>query len=320
MVGNFLSDDNVKNLLFAIHLAFNFVLFSESALSQRQDIYVSQALIVVTQQRQHDLYKNCSFLKTSMEDTTELLLTRMLTEPVLSKIVRKFDVYPELVIRGDISPCVERLKQSIKISQGNKFIKEASNTLEFRVSFEYKDPKIAYQVTKAIVNLIIENSVLDLRLKVMKQEDFLDTELSTIRKALGELETALAEFKQSHHAELPDSLTTGLAKELEEKEVSGGKSSATTATTNAVELELKNLGMNKASLEFVRLIREYYRKRSYYFSVQKEREDLDRCLHWVKLADSSYEVVDPPQLGRQIGSEGDFSSVAEKTGEESARP
>ena len=73
----------------------------------------------------------------------------------------------------------------------------------FNVSYSSRDPHVAQQVTSELTNLFINEN---LEVRQQQSEDttkFLESQLETARKSLGEQEAKIRDFKGQHVGELP---------------------------------------------------------------------------------------------------------------------
>jgi polysaccharide biosynthesis transport protein len=102
---------------------------------------------------------------------------------------------------------VERMRKDIEI----ELVHDNSNRVTaFNVSYSSHYPHIAQQVTSELTNLFIDEN-----LEVRQQQSegttkFLEDQLETARRSLGEQEEKIREFKTQHVSELPSQLGTNL--------------------------------------------------------------------------------------------------------------
>ena len=174
------------------------------------DYFQADSLIVIQEQRINE-----DVVKVGKQDDTkdrmEQLLQTVLSRPRLRKIVRRFQLYPELVAGADVEKAATKLRKAVVIAPPES-ASGYQGMKSFRMSFGYRDPDIAYQVTKALTDLFIEESVLDTRQQINTEKDFLEGQLEEARKQLEATENSVQKFVQENFGQLPDDLNAAIAR------------------------------------------------------------------------------------------------------------
>lgn len=172
--------------------------------------YQADALIIVQPQRMSsEVIKQ--ELTQETRDRMESLLQTVLSRPRLRKIVRRFQLYPELISGPDLDQATARLRKAIEILQPQSNT-GAMGLMSFRLSYSYRDPDTVYQVAKSLTDLFVEESVLDARQQIKGQLDFIDSGLTQARKELEETENAVQEFVRANFGQLPEDLKAAIAR------------------------------------------------------------------------------------------------------------
>ena len=174
------------------------------------DYFEADSLIVIQDQRiNEDVVKVEK--QNDTKDRMEQLLQTVLSRPRLRKIVRRFQLYPELVAGADVEKAATKLRKAVVIAPPES-ASGYQGMKSFRMSFQYRDPDIAYQVTKSLTDLFIEESVLDTRQQIKGEQDFLDSQLEEARKQLEATENSVQKFVQQNFGQLPDDLNAAIAR------------------------------------------------------------------------------------------------------------
>jgi polysaccharide biosynthesis transport protein len=173
--------------------------------------YTSDALIFIQPQRISSRIIDTPDTQTMLE-RLESLVQEILSRPRLRSVLERFNLYPDL--RGPIGmeKATIRFRKQIKI---NPIVSPSSgvNLLQtFQLSFDHQDPKMAYEITKALTNLFIEESIVDRRSEVQGTEEFLDAQLEEARRTLESTENQVQEFVRQNFTRLPEQLAGAIAR------------------------------------------------------------------------------------------------------------
>lgn len=160
-------------------------------------LYEATSLIVVQPQKvPGDIIKPT--VTTKIEERLQIITQRVLSRSRLTEIIERFDLYPKLRQRSTPDELAEVMRKdiTIKITRKNYFT----------VSFLYLDAQTVAAVTNSLAAFYVDSN---LRLR---EEDavgtarFLNRELERMRNQLREWETKIADFKQKHLQELPETV------------------------------------------------------------------------------------------------------------------
>lgn len=178
-------------------------------------IYRSEATILTERQEiPTDLVDTTvtGFVQERIEGLNQLLLTR----EKLWKIANKFDLYPDIRTPENRLDITSKMKENVAVHMVDVKTSEPDNskqglaTIAFTISYEAEDPYEAQEVTNELASLfIVENK----RLRSQHAEEvseFLVAEGERLNKQITELESQLAEFKQTQQSQLPELMNLNL--------------------------------------------------------------------------------------------------------------
>ncbi len=172
--------------------------------------YSSDALIFIQPQR-----VTSKLIETpntnEMRERLEALVQEILSRPRLRSILERYSLYPNL--RGPIGLERAVVKFRNEIGVTPVIAPSGNNLLQtFRLSYSHKDPQTAYEITKALSNLFIEESIVDQRSEAQGTEEFLDSQLAEARKKLELTEDLVQQFVSENFGRLPDHLQAAIAR------------------------------------------------------------------------------------------------------------
>ncbi len=115
----------------------------------------------------------------------------------LEKIIKDYDLYPEIREYATMTDAVEAFRRDIEINVrgGNQ---------AFEVAFEGRDPAKVRDVTNTIANLFIEDNLKLREAQAAGTTLFLDREMERLKQMLEQKDTALREFKEKYMGLLPE--------------------------------------------------------------------------------------------------------------------
>lgn len=146
-----------------------------------------------------------------MHERLDGLVQEILSRPRLRAILERYSLYPNL--RGPIGMerAVEKFRGEIKIEP---IASQSGGSLlqSFRVAFTHRDQKMSFEITKALSNLFIEESIVDQRSEAQGTEEFLDAELEEARKKLETTENLVQQFVRENFGRLPEHLDAAIAR------------------------------------------------------------------------------------------------------------
>lgn len=141
----------------------------------------------------------------------EALIEEVLSRPRLRSVLDRFDLYPEYqgVVNREIA--LEKFRKDIQVKP---LVSRLGKTLTqtFLLVYSHQDPRKAYDVTREISNLFIEESVISQRNEVQGTEEFLESQLRDARKRLEQTESQVQEFVRNNVGKLPEDREQALAR------------------------------------------------------------------------------------------------------------
>lgn len=146
-----------------------------------------------------------------MHERLDGLVQEILSRPRLRAILERYNLYPNL--RGPIGMerAVGKFREEIEIEPIAS--QSGGNLLQsFRVAFTHRDQKMSFEITKALSNLFIEESIVDQRSEAQGTEEFLDAELEEARKKLETTENLVQQFVRENFGRLPEHLEAAIAR------------------------------------------------------------------------------------------------------------
>ena len=149
--------------------------------------------------------------KDEVKERLESLVQEILSRPRLKSVMDRFQVYPDLKGIEGTEKAIQKFKKAIEITPA-KSPTGATLLQTFELAFSHRDPKMAFEVTRALSNLFIEESLVDKRAEVQGTEEFLDSQLSEARKKLEETESQVQEFVRANFGKLPEHLEQAVAR------------------------------------------------------------------------------------------------------------
>jgi uncharacterized protein involved in exopolysaccharide biosynthesis len=125
-----------------------------------------------------------------------------MTTENLGQILERYDLYPDLRLRGGIAGAVERMREDINI----EMIRSGPGTtsIAFSVSYESESPTLAQQVTDDLASLFLDENVRERRRATREISGFLDQESNRLAEEVSNIEAKLAMFKEKHGDIIPE--------------------------------------------------------------------------------------------------------------------
>jgi polysaccharide chain length determinant protein (PEP-CTERM system associated) len=185
----------------------------------------------------------------SKEDQTERfqsLILEMISRPRLMGIMDKLGLYPELVSRGvkGREEALQKFRKSIEITPEDSTTGQRLSQT-FRLGFSHTDAKTAYEVTKAISNLFIDESILSKKGETEGTVEFLDAQLRTAREKLENTEKQVQGFVRANFGKLPEHLQAAVARLESNQQQLATNAQLITAKTQKLEFLRQELKIDK---------------------------------------------------------------------------
>jgi succinoglycan biosynthesis transport protein ExoP len=186
--------------------------------------YLSDATILVSGQSVPDKYVS-SNVPSQIPQRLQAMTQQILSRTKLEKIIEEFHLYPK--DRASLSPdrLVERMRSDIDIlpvpiddlAQAEDPAQAAKRalavtpgtgkpleTLVFRLSYAITQPRLAQQVTDALVSLFIEENLAQRQRQSETTTNFLQSQVEEVRQRLQEQDARVQQFKNQYLGQLPE--------------------------------------------------------------------------------------------------------------------
>jgi polysaccharide chain length determinant protein (PEP-CTERM system associated) len=148
----------------------------------------------------------------------EIIKQRVMTHENLSRIINKYKLFNNGNLKLVTSEQIDKLRENINVEIiRNEFNTRHRNTanIAFTISFQYRYPKIAYQVTNELVTLFLDENIKSRVERATETTEFLKQEAKRLKEELEKVESQVATFKQENADALPEHL--GLKMEMLER-------------------------------------------------------------------------------------------------------
>jgi succinoglycan biosynthesis transport protein ExoP len=143
--------------------------------------------------------------KEDNQERLEALIHEILSRPRLRAIIDQFGLYPEYSGIVGREKALKLFRNAFKLEPLKSFAgKELVQT--FKIEYAHEDPKMAFEVSKALSNTFIEESIVSERMEREGTVEFLDAQLRAARKRLEETEDKVQEFIRNNFGRLPEHL------------------------------------------------------------------------------------------------------------------
>ena len=178
-------------------------------------IYRSEATIRISEPQISD-----DFIKPVYEITPEerlqTLTNSIMSNTNLGKVIKEYNLYPELRERGAMNQAISKIRGAIEITPSHTSVMNPRTgrsipiTSAIIVSFEGRIPEQVKNVTQALSNLYIEEDVKRRGERASATTQFLEGEIDRLKGQIEDQETKLNNFKKEHAGELPQDTVSNL--------------------------------------------------------------------------------------------------------------
>jgi len=169
---------------------------------QRPRIYQASTLILIQQQKVPTAYVQPT-VTSPIGERLHTISQQIMSRTRLEAIINELSLYQDL--RGTLfmEEIVEEMRKDIEL--------QVRGRDSFQLFYEGKNPRVVATVANKIASLFIEEN-----LKVREElaegtTEFLDRELSRVKKQLVNQETALRRYKEEHIGALPEQMDANLS-------------------------------------------------------------------------------------------------------------
>jgi uncharacterized protein involved in exopolysaccharide biosynthesis len=142
---------------------------------------------------------------TSFEDRMRTVKHGVLARPVLERVVRETDFFPDL--RDDVDEAVERMRRSVEVRLEGE-VPSGPPALLFVVEVRGRDPKKVAKAAELLPRYYAEMTRRVLGAQARALRETLDGQTNALAKQLAGQEARILEFKVRHQVELPEMVET----------------------------------------------------------------------------------------------------------------
>lgn len=163
----------------------------------QQAVYVATVVVRVEPQRPGEEMVQ----RTVSELIEQRILTvrqELLARPVLQKAIEELNLYPELVSRRGIEAAVQQMRKDLTVKV------EGENA--FELAYGAADPETAALVANRLPQLFADETLKIRQEQAARATQLFAEELQILKKAAGDWERRIAQFKIDHMGELPEQL------------------------------------------------------------------------------------------------------------------
>lgn len=175
------------------------------------DYYTTNSLIFIQPQRlTSKIVENQTY--DEMRERLDGLVQEILTRSRLRTVIERFDLYPDLRGVKGKEKAIEKFRNAIVIAPVQSqtgAVNQAAQT--FSLQFTHVSRELSYEVTKTLVNLFIEESVISRRSEIEGTLEFLDAQLLDARKKLESTEEDVQKFERENFGKLPEQHENSIA-------------------------------------------------------------------------------------------------------------
>lgn len=169
-------------------------------------VYQSTGTILVESQQIPTDFVQAS--GTSLADERiEVIKQRVMTRENLLRIIDKYKFFANGGGPLTSSEKIDEMRNQIVIellSANVKGNRKGQTTIAFKLSFQHRNPEIAYRVANELVTLFLDENVKSRTERASETTEFLTQEADKLKVELENLENQLATYKQRHGNALPE--------------------------------------------------------------------------------------------------------------------
>ncbi len=167
--------------------------------------YKASALIVVVPQKVPESYIR-STVTGQNDERIRGILQEVTSRTTLEKLIKKYNLYPEIRKKYPMEVAVERMKEDLLVENPRDARRNA-----FKISFQSQDPELAAKVANAFANIFVEYNLKLRENQSSNTAKFLGEQLNKIYVELKKREERLKKYKMEHMGELPEQRQSNLA-------------------------------------------------------------------------------------------------------------
>lgn len=175
-------------------------------------VYQSSGTIMVeSQQISSELVQ--AAVTSFAEERIEVIKQRVMTRENLLRIVDKYKLFKDVRTGYTPSELVDEMRGRVDVTYVNANVpgsQRGSTAIAFKVSFEHREPQLAYAVVNELVTLFLEENVKVRTERAAQTTEFLTQEADKLKVELETLEKRIAAYKQEHGNALPENMNMAM--------------------------------------------------------------------------------------------------------------
>lgn len=151
-----------------------------------------------------------STIRRQLDEQINIIKQRLLTRENLIQLAEKFHLSSNIPVPTPDQ--LNKLRERIAIesdSAGNSIRtnQQGNQAIAFTISFEDRQPNVAFEVSRELINLFMELNVRIRTEGAIETTEFLTKESDKLKAELDRQENLISEYKQQHKNALPEQLT-----------------------------------------------------------------------------------------------------------------
>lgn len=165
-------------------------------------------ILIEQQEVPQDLVR--STVTSYADQRVQVISQRVMTTQNLLDIVRRHDLYPDLIKSETRERIIEEMRQDIRFEMLSADVIDPRSglprkaTIAFSVSYEHRSPDLAMKVANELTTLYLNENLTSRARLAQDTAAFLTTEGDRLQRTIDELERKLATFKEANVAQLPE--------------------------------------------------------------------------------------------------------------------
>jgi polysaccharide chain length determinant protein (PEP-CTERM system associated) len=171
-------------------------------------VYQSTGTIMVeSQQISFDLVQ--AAVPGFAEERIELIKQRVMTRENLLRVIDKYKLFDDRRKSATPSDLIKEMRLRIAVdlvSANAPGSQRANATIAFKISFEDREPQVAYKVANELVTLFLDENAKVRTERAAQTTEFLTQEADKLKVELEALENRIATYKQEHGNALPENM------------------------------------------------------------------------------------------------------------------
>ena len=156
----------------------------------------------------------------SREELADLRISylqqKVLSTGSLVEVITKFNLYNDMRETTPIAEIARKMLKKVRVdlvsgalanpASAQKATADQLSAIAFTLSFDYKEPLLAQQVTNELVSRFLDEDIKQRRTQAKETTAFLDAQMKGLEVLLAEQEKKIAEFRTTYGETRPDAL------------------------------------------------------------------------------------------------------------------